>query len=177
MSEHIDNEATGDARDDAVARLSQEVAQQNALLLQVMERLKQTEARTTSVPTRGGTQEVVVLWPWSLDPARTAEEWDRLIVWVDGICASHAVTAIPPCWLAHPDLVNQLEALRCAWEAAAAHHPGPELISWYTYSWRPFLSYVQSIDRCRNGHHQPDPAATVTDVGFHPLAAAEAPAE
>lgn len=37
MSERIDSEATGDARDDAVARLSQEVAQQNALLLQVME--------------------------------------------------------------------------------------------------------------------------------------------
>lgn len=171
MSEHIDREAAGDARDDAVARLSQEVAQQNALLLQVMERLQQTEARTTSVPARGGKQEVVVLWPWSLDPGRTADDWDRLIVWVDGICASHA-TAIPPCWLAHPDLTNQLEALRCAWEAAAAHHPGPELISWYTYSWRPFLAYVQSVDRCRNGH-QPDPAATVTDVGFHPLATKE----
>lgn len=176
MSEHIDNEATGDARDDAVARLSQEVAQQNALLLQVMERLQQTEARTT-IPGKGGEQEVVVLWPWSLDPARTAEDWDRLIVWVDGICATHAVTVIPPCWLAHPDLVNQLEALRCAWEAAVAHHPGPELISWYTYSWRPFLAYVQSVDRCRNGRHQPDPAATVTDAGFHPLATAEATEE
>ena len=82
MSEHIDNEATGDARDDAVSRLSQEVAQQNALLLQVMERLQQTEARTTSIPTRGGKQEVVVLWPWSLDPDRTADDWDRLIVWM-----------------------------------------------------------------------------------------------
>lgn len=172
MSESIDDQVVGDVRDDAVARLSQEVAQQNALLLQVMERLQQTEARTTSVPTRGGKQEVVVLWPWSLDPARTAEEWDRLIVWVDGICESHAVTAIPPCWLAHPDLVNQLEALRCAWEAATAHHPGPELISWYTYSWRPFLAYVQSVDQCRNGH-RPDPAATATDVGFHPLATKE----
>ncbi|RRD50527.1 hypothetical protein [Arachnia propionica] len=167
MSEHVDEQAV---RDDAVSRLSQEVAQQSALLSQVIERLRQTEARTTTVATRGGKQEAVVLWPWSLDPDRTVEEWERLIVWVDGMCVTHAVTAIPPCWLAHPDLVNQLEALRCAWEIAAANHPGPELIAWYTYSWRPFLGYVQGVDRCRNGH-QPDPPATVTDARFHPLAA------
>ncbi|MDO5066355.1 MAG: hypothetical protein Q4D96_03640 [Propionibacteriaceae bacterium] len=171
MSEHVDDQVGGDVRDDAVARLSQEVAQQNALLLQVMERLQQTEARTTTVGS-GAKAEVLVLWPWSMDPDRSVEDWERLIVWVDGICATHAVTAIPPCWLAHPDLVNQLEALRCAWELAAAHHPSPELIAWYTYSWRPFLAYVQGVDRCRNGH-QPDPPATVTDVAFHPLAAVE----
>ena len=169
MSESIDERVVDDVRDDAVARLSQEVAAQNALLLQVMERLQQTEARTTTIPTRGGGQEVQVLWPWSLDPDRSVEKWERLVVWVDGICAAHAVTVIPPCWLAHPDLVNQLEALRCGWEVAAAHHPSGELIAWYTYSWRPFLSYAQSVDRCRNGH-QPDPPATATDPSFHPVA-------
>lgn len=111
-------------------------------------------------------------WPWIVGPSRTMEEWERLIVWVDGICATHAVTAIPPCWLAHPNLVNQLEALKCAWEDATDHHPGPKLISWYTDSWRPFLEYVQTVDRCRNGH-QPDPAAMVTDTSFRPAATQE----
>lgn len=78
MSESIDERVVDDVRDDAVARLSQEVAAQNALLLQVMERLQQTESRTTTIPTRGGGQEVQVLWPWSLDPDRSVEKWERL---------------------------------------------------------------------------------------------------
>ena len=153
---------------DVVKNLADQVDEHQQLLASHQEAIEQLI--TAAAPGAGGEPTPATqLRTWTRGP-RSREDWETLIAWVDEICAAHAVTIIPPCWLAHEDWVLELEALRAAWISAMATHerrPDSELISWYTYYWRPFLHHVESIDRCRNGH-QPDPTATVTNKELLP---------
>ncbi len=107
-----------------------------------------------------------VLRPWSR-ATRTPQDWESLCAWVDEMCAVHAVTVLPACWLAHEGLVCELAALRDAWLAAQHTRPDAELMSWYTYYWYPFIGRLEVRDRCRQ-QHQVDPVATTTDRGLLP---------
>lgn len=64
-----------------------------------------------------------------LDPDQTAAAWRELAGWVDNVLAvryPHTVQAVPPCWPAHPAVVEELSWLHQAW-AAAFRHPDRRL--------------------------------------------------
>lgn len=49
------------------------------------------------------------------------EGWDGLVKWVDDLNRSYSISSeyqIPPCWPAHPGIVEELHALHMAWIAA-----------------------------------------------------------
>lgn len=59
-----------------------------------------------------------------LDPAQLEQAWKALVVWVDQVLAlryPHALATIPPCWPAHPAMVEELSWLHQSWVAAFRH--------------------------------------------------------
>ena len=51
----------------------------------------------------------------------TRKDWDQLVVWVDELNADYSLLGdytIPPCWPAHPGVVEDLAGLHHAWTIA-----------------------------------------------------------
>jgi hypothetical protein len=88
-------------------------------LARLEERINALEARRVDSPAEVVTTPRSVVWP-DLDERSTAAEWRHLGKWVDNLLARHPVhrRALRPCWRAHPDVVDELCALRAAWQGA-----------------------------------------------------------
>lgn len=104
----------------------------------------------------------------------TADDWARLVAWVDGVRLSLSLTdkagKIQPCWPAHPGVVEELAALRAAWvraviaDAKSAKTGTADYIAWYDRWFWPCMARLDGpiyrITNCRSGH-KPEPAPTV----------------
>lgn len=96
----------------------------------------------------------------------TPADWERLIVWVDGIRLTLSLTekkVIAPCWPAHPGVVEELAALRSAWvHAVVTDAKTPKVgtadhIAFYDRWFWPCLERLTTgsgyrITNCRDGH-------------------------
>lgn len=100
----------------------------------------------------------IVCWR-ELEEEEARRELVRLAGWVRWFAVRYALTAdtVPPCWDRHPALVEELAALRSAWEASfspddAGHGP----IGWHERMWLA-LTRIRSWYRgeCSSGHIAP----------------------
>jgi hypothetical protein len=141
--------------------------------------LARLDERIAALETRGpGGQAEATTTPrsvvWSdLDERATRTEWRLLGNWVDTLLSRHPMhrRALRPCWRAHTDVVDELCALRVAWQAAyRSPDPYPTAaVDWMT-RWLP--ATMARIDHefthtgCKAGsqpeHNDPD---------AHPIAA------
>lgn len=113
----------------------------------------------------------------------TADDWARLVAWVDGVRLSLSLTdkagRIQPCWPAHPGVVEELAALRAAWiraviaVAKSTKTGTADYIAFYDRWFWPCLARLDGagyrITNCRGGHRpEPAPAVAPTDKSLVP---------
>jgi len=121
-----------------------------------------------------------------IDPRRwaaraTRKDWDALIDWVDELNASYSLLGdytIPPCWPAHPGVVEELAGLLRSWTRAlitdelAKNNGANDLTAWHDRWLWPCLRRMKSghyrTTNCRDGHHPEGSTAARTDRGFLP---------
>ena len=60
-------------------------------------------------------------WLLASDPDQASADLADLIGWLDRVYLSYHGTALPSCWMWHPDVIEELWWLRCA--HADAYHP------------------------------------------------------
>ena len=99
-----------------------------------------------------------VRWPFLTD-AEAAAEADRLQCWVDWLVARYQLDArtVPPCWMQHGALVEELSSLRTAW--LEAHDPssdGGAPLDWHHafHLARQRLTDWTARSGCRPGEHR-----------------------
>lgn len=118
------------------------------------------------------------LSPWTRSE-RTSQDWADLVDWLDLMTSAHSVHELPPCWVAHEELVLEVEAARSAWIGAARRHArrrGSDLSSWYAYVWHPLRRRFGEWQQCRNGHVA-DRLAPSTDRTLVPAAPSQSAAQ
>ena len=112
-----------------------------------------------------------------------ADAWAALVDWVDNLVADYSIIGnnyIPPCWPAHPGVVEELAALWRAWVAAvtadeAADAGALDLAEWHERCLWPCLRRVQSnqytTTECLTAaEHKPSAAVPhLTDRALVPL--------
>jgi hypothetical protein len=108
-------------------------------LARLDERIRALEARRVDPPAEAVSTPRSVVWP-DLDERSAAAEWRHLGKWVDGLLARHPMhrRVMRPCWRAHLDVVDELCALRVAWQGAyRSTEPSPTAaVDWMT-RWLP----------------------------------------
>ena len=115
----------------------------------------------------------------------TGKDWDPLVAWVDELNASYSLLGdytIPPCWPAHPGVVEDLAGLHHAWRIAVINdelgkHTGSNnLTAWHDRWLWPCLRRMKAghyrTTNCRDRHHpESSIAAAITDRGYLPIPA------
>jgi hypothetical protein len=111
------------------------------------------------------------------------DDWFNLVDWVDNLIADYSLRGseyLPPCWPAHPGVVEELAGLWHAWieavlaDRAAGADGSGTLTMWHTYWLAPCLARLQGniyyITNCRTNkaHWAPSIAPTLTDRTFIP---------
>lgn len=103
------------------------------------ERIATLEGRRGDDPGGALTTPRSVVWP-DLDERSARAEWRQLGNWVDTLLARHPMhrRVLRPCWRAHGDVVDELCALRVAWQGAyRSAEPSPTAaVDWLT-RWLP----------------------------------------
>ena len=92
-----------------------------------------------------------------------AEQWGRLVPWVDWLRDRYTLTdRIPACWYEHGPLVEELSALRCFWIATFLDKDAPagSAVAFHDALDRLLLRF-RRWDRsgCSDGRHRPEPPA------------------
>ena len=111
----------------------------------------------------------------------TRKDWDQLVVWVDELNADYSLLGdytIPPCWPAHPGVVEDLAGLHHAWRIAVINDElgkdtgSNNLTAWHDRWLWPCLRRMKSgryrTTNCRDRHHREVGTAARTDRGFLP---------
>jgi len=112
----------------------------------------------------------------------TRKDWDQLVVWVDELNADYSLLGdytIPPCWPAHPGVVEDLAGLHHAWTIAVINDElgkqagSNNLTAWHDRWLWPCLRRMKAghyrTTNCRDRHHHREgSAAAMTDRGFLP---------
>jgi len=111
----------------------------------------------------------------------TRKDWDQLVVWVDELNADYSLLGdytIPPCWPAHPGVVEDLAGLHHAWTIAVINDElgkqagSNNLTAWHDRWLWPCLRRMKAghyrTTNCRDRHHREGSAAAMTDRGFLP---------
>ena len=111
----------------------------------------------------------------------TTKDWDHLIDWVDQLNANYSLLsdyAIPPCWPAHPGVVEELAGLHRAWTRAlindqlAKNDGGNDLTAWHDRWLWPCLRRMKAghyrTTNCRDRHQAERNTTTITDRSFAP---------
>ena len=101
---------------------------------------------------------------WAARASR--EDWDNLIDWVDQLNGDYSLLSdytIPPCWPAHPGVVEELAGLWRSWihaainDARAKTHGSSDLTAWHDRWLWPSLERIKATHyrttNCRP-HHQ-----------------------
>lgn len=118
--------------------------------------------------------------------ARAApQDWDQLIDWVDRLNTDYSLLSdhtIPPCWPAHPGVVEELAGLHRAWTRAqindelAKTDGSNDLTAWHDRWLWPLLRRLRAghyrTTNCRDRHQPERATATLTDRTFSPAPAA-----
>jgi hypothetical protein len=162
LSKRLDT--TEDAIEEALGKLGSSVDELKDQLTQVLkkEREKDIEPRR-----------------WAA--RATTQDWDALIDWVNQLNVNyslHSDYAIPPCWPAHPGVVEEIAGLHRAWNRAlindqlAKKDGGNDLTAWHDRWLWPCLRRMKAghyrTTNCRDRHqperHMPKP----TDRSFLP---------
>ena len=113
----------------------------------------------------------------------TKKDWDNLIGWVDQLNTDYSLLsdyAIPPCWPAHPGVVEELAGLWRSWtrtmiiDETAKKNGETSLTAWHDRWLWPCLRRMKSghyrTTNCRS-KHQPEKVTTpITDSDFLPRA-------
>lgn len=103
----------------------------------------------------------------------TAEDWHRLADWVDALNADYSLESsvlVPPCWPAHPGVVEELAGMWRAWFAAqradedAAGDGSAELAAWHDRWLWPALRRIHrnhyAISGCSPERHMREQSAS-----------------
>ena len=111
----------------------------------------------------------------------TRKDWDQLVVWVDELNADYSLLGdytIPPCWPAHPGVVEDLAGLHHAWTIAVINDElgkqagSNNLTAWHDRWLWPCLRRMKAghyrTTNCRDRHHPEGSTAARTDRGFIP---------
>jgi len=116
-----------------------------------------------------------------IDPRRwaaraTGKDWEALIDWVDELTASYSLVGdytIPPCWPAHPGVVEELAGLHRSWTRAlindelAKNHGANDLTAWHDRWLWPCLRRMKTghyrTTNCRDRHHPENTLTQMTD--------------
>jgi hypothetical protein len=94
-----------------------------------------------------------------LTPGQTADELAKLTTWVDWLRDRYQLDhrTIPGCWARHGDLVEELSALRTAWQAAYNGAGRPDApLTWHTQLDATRTRCSQSVagTGCRHDEHR-----------------------
>jgi hypothetical protein len=111
----------------------------------------------------------------------TPQDWDQLIDWVDQLNTDYSILSdhtIPPCWPAHPGVVEELAGLWRAWihavinDARAKKHGGADLTAWHDRWLWPCLERIKATHyrttNCRPHHQTGVRRAVRTDTALVP---------
>ncbi len=111
---------------------------------------------------------------WAARASR--DDWNNLVNWVDeltGDCSLLSDYTIPPCWPAHPGVVEELAGLWRSWihavinDARAKKHGSADLTAWHDRWLWPCLVRLKSghyrITNCRQQHQLERSGSTATD--------------
>ena len=111
----------------------------------------------------------------------TRKDWDNLIDWVDQLAADYSLLGdytIPPCWPAHPGVVEELAGLHRSWTRAmiadelAKTSGGNDLTAWHDRWLWPCLRRMKSghyrTTNCRDRHQVERGMASLTDRKLRP---------
>lgn len=114
----------------------------------------------------------------------TRKDWDTLVGWVDELNASYSLLGeytVPPCWPAHPGVVEDLAGVHHAWKIAvindelAKNNGANDLTAWHDRWLWPCLRRMKSghyrTTNCRDRHQPERPPAQPTDLLLIPRAA------
>jgi hypothetical protein len=104
----------------------------------------------------------------------TPQDWDQLIDWVDQLNTDYSILSdhtIPPCWPAHPGVVEELAGLHRAWIRAhindelAKQDGSNDLTAWHDRWLWPLLRRLKAghyrTTNCRDRHHN-EPTQTIS---------------
>lgn len=103
-----------------------------------------------------------------LTPAQAADAWKELAGWVDWLTDRYQLEeALPACWYRHGALVEELDALRVAWNGAY-QNPGAtptDPATWHEHLTRA-LAHIHDWNRfgCTASTHHEDTTPTATDA-------------
>lgn len=108
-----------------------------------------------------------ICWP-RLDREAAYTTWHGLDTWIRWCVRRYALDhrTIPPCWYRHGASVEELSALRTAWQSAhSPTAPGNAPIEWHAMFAlaRQRLQDWVARSGCRPDEHRPEPGATWTD--------------
>jgi len=111
----------------------------------------------------------------------TRKDWDYLINWVDQLNAHYSLLddyLIPPCWPAHPGVVEELAGLWRSWtrtmiiDETAEGSGDTSLTAWHDRWLWPALTRMKSghyrTTNCRDQHQPERVVARPTDQGLVP---------
>ena len=116
---------------------------------------------------------------WAARASR--EDWTNLVDWVDELNGDYSLLSdytIPPCWPAHPGVVEELAGLWRSWihavinDTRAKKHGSSDLTAWHDRWLWPCLQRLKSghyrTTNCRHKHQLGHPAVAPTDLAFLP---------
>lgn len=97
------------------------------------------------------------------EPGQLAEEWERLTGWLAQVLRHHPdVAAVPhalrPCWVWHPWVIEELRALRWAWDRAYSTKGGPDkILDWHERACPGTIRRLQAyLSACDIERHSPN---------------------
>ena len=115
----------------------------------------------------------------------TRKDWDALAAWVDQLNASYSLLGdhtIPPCWPAHPGVVEELAGLHRSWTRAlindelAKNNGANDLTAWHDRWLWPCLRRMKTghyrTTNCRDRHH---PENTLTKMTYRSVMLSDTP--
>jgi hypothetical protein len=113
----------------------------------------------------------------------TPQDWDALIDWVDDLRSTYSLPnghVVPPCWPAHPGVVEELAGLHRAWINAvivddqAAAEGSSAAAAWHDRWLWPLLQRFKSanyrISNCTQNHVAENASLPATDRAMLPSA-------
>ena len=119
-------------------------------------------------------RELVKPLRWAARASR--EDWNNLVDWVDDLNGDYSLLSdyvIPPCWPAHPGVVEELAGLWRSWihavvsDARAKKQGTADLTAWHDRWLWPCLERIKAshyrTTNCRQSHHAESRRTTATD--------------
>jgi hypothetical protein len=113
----------------------------------------------------------------------TRKDWDDLVDWVDQLNTDYSLLsdyAIPPCWPAHPGVVEELAGLWRSWtrsvitDQLGKSNGSNDLTAWHDRWLWPCLTRMKGgryrTTNCRSKHQPENVNTPITDQAFLPLA-------